>query len=49
MAAIAFNAFGAISAWFALANGNGGWLAPVIAVAATFFAFALSWMAYRLG
>ncbi len=39
--AIAFNVLGAVAAWLALAAGDGGLLAPVVAVAATFFAIAL--------
>ncbi len=44
MAAITFNALGAISAWVAVAGGNGGWLAPTVAAAASFFTVALIWM-----
>ena len=44
LAAITFNALGAISAWLAVASGDGGWLAPVVAAAASFFALALIWM-----
>lgn len=44
MAAIAFNALGAVSAWLAIAGGNGGWLAPIVAAAASFFTVALIWV-----
>jgi hypothetical protein len=44
MAAITFNALGAISAWIAVAGGDGGWLAPVVASAASFFTVALIWV-----
>jgi hypothetical protein len=44
VSAIAFNALGAISAWVAVAGGNGGWLAPVVAAAAAFFTVALVWI-----
>jgi hypothetical protein len=44
MAAITFNALGAISAWLAVAAGDGGWLAPVVAAAASFFTVALVWV-----
>ena len=47
LAAIAFNAFAAVAAWLALASGSGGLLAPIVAVAATFFALALGWLAIR--
>ena len=47
MAAIAFNGLAAISAWKSVIGGDGGWLAPIVAVAATFFAVALSWVAIR--
>jgi hypothetical protein len=47
MAAIAFNGLAAVSAWKAVIGGDGGWLAPIVAVAATFFAVALSWVAIR--
>lgn len=43
-AAITFNALGAVSAWIAVLGGDGGWLAPVVAVAATFFTVALVWV-----
>lgn len=46
-AAITFNALGAISAWIAVAGGNGGWLAPVVAAAASFFTVALIWIDRR--
>jgi len=48
IAAITFNALGAVSAWDALATGNGGLLAPVVAAAATFFTVALIWIDRRL-
>lgn len=44
LAAITFNALGAISAWIAVAGGNGGWLGPVVAAAASFFTVALIWV-----
>ncbi len=44
MAAITFNALGAASSWIAVAAGDGGWLAPVVAVAASFFTVALIWV-----
>jgi hypothetical protein len=44
MAAISFNALGAISAWIAVLGGDGGWLAPVVAAAASFFTVALIWV-----
>jgi hypothetical protein len=47
LAAIAFNAFAAVASWLSVASGAGGILAPVVAVAATFFAFALGWLAVR--
>jgi hypothetical protein len=47
LAAIAFNAFAAVSSWLALASGSGGLLAPIVALAATFFTLALGWLAVR--
>lgn len=44
LAAITFNALGAISAWLAVFSGDGGWLAPVVAAAASFFTVALIWV-----
>jgi hypothetical protein len=44
IAAITFNALGAVSAWLAVAAGDGGWLAPIVAAAASFFAVALIWV-----
>ncbi len=44
MAAIAFNAVGAASAWRAIFVGGGGLLAPIVAAAATFFTVALVWI-----
>jgi hypothetical protein len=44
MAAITFNALGAVSAWLAVATGDGGWLAPIVAAAASFFTVALIWV-----
>jgi hypothetical protein len=44
LAAISFNALGATSAWVAVVSGNGGWLAPVVAAAASFFTVALIWV-----
>jgi len=47
-AAIAFNLLGAVSAWIAVAGGNGGLLAPIVAAAASFFTVALVWMDRQL-
>lgn len=47
LAAISFNAVAALSAWVAVATGDGAWLAPVVAAAATFFAVALLWIDRR--
>jgi hypothetical protein len=47
IAAIAFNALGAASAWLAVVSGGGGWLAPVVAAAASFFTVALIWIDRR--
>lgn len=47
LAAIAFNAFAAVASWLAIASGGGGLLAPVVAVAASFFTLALGWLAVR--
>lgn len=44
LAAITFNALGAVSAWLAVFSGDGGWLAPVVAAAASFFTVALLWV-----
>jgi len=44
LAAITFNALGAVSAWLAVAGGDGGWLAPIVAAAASFFTVALIWV-----
>jgi hypothetical protein len=44
VAAITFNAIGAIVCWLAVAAGTGGLLAPVVAVAASFFTVALIWV-----
>ena len=44
MAAITFNVLGAISAWLAVASGDGGLLAPAVAAAASFFAVTLIWI-----
>jgi hypothetical protein len=48
LAAITFNFLGAASAWFAVATGNGGLLAPIVAAAASFFTVALIWMDRQL-
>lgn len=48
MAAIAFNALAAVSAWKAVIGGDGGWLAPIVGLAATFFAITLTWLAIRM-
>jgi hypothetical protein len=47
LAAIGFNALGAIASLIAIVGGDGGVLAPVILVAATFFAISLTWFDYR--
>ena len=47
IAAITFNSVAAVAAWLAVANGDGGWLAPIVALAATFFAIALTALAIR--
>jgi hypothetical protein len=44
IAAIKFNAVAAITSWIAVASGNGGWLAPIVALAASFFTVALVWL-----
>jgi len=44
LSAITFNFLGAVSAWYAVANGDGGLLAPIVAAAATFFTVALAWI-----
>jgi hypothetical protein len=44
VAAIAFNGLGAVSAWVAVIGSDGGWLAPVVAAAASFFTVALIWI-----
>lgn len=49
MAAITFNALGAVSAWIAVVGGDGGWLAPIVAAAASFFTAALIWVDRRYG
>ena len=47
LAAITFNALGAIAAIGAIVGGGGGLLAPVIAIAASFFTIALAYLAIR--
>ena len=47
MAAITFNALAAAAAWKSVINADGGWLAPIVAPAATFFAVALLALAFR--
>jgi hypothetical protein len=47
LAAVSFNAFAAVASWLAVASGTGGLLAPVVAVAASFFTLALGWLAVR--
>jgi hypothetical protein len=47
VAAITFNALGAIGAWIAVFTGGAGLLAPVVAAAASFFAVALVWLDRR--
>jgi len=44
LAAITFNALAAIGAWIAVFAGGAGWLAPVVAGAASFFTVALIWL-----
>lgn len=44
IAAITFNALGAVSSWLAFSAGIGGLLAPVVGVAASFFTVALIWV-----
>jgi len=48
MAAIVFNALGAVVSALALVAGQGGLLAPVVAAAATFFAISLTWFSFRV-
>ena len=48
VAAITFNALGAISAGVAMVGGGGGLLAPIVAAAASFFTIALIWVDRRL-
>jgi hypothetical protein len=48
LAAIAFNALGALASLVALLHGYGGLLAPVVLVAATFFAITLSLIQVRV-
>jgi hypothetical protein len=48
VAAIVFNALGAIVAVVAWAGGQGGLLAPAVAVAATFFTLTLTWFSFRI-
>jgi hypothetical protein len=47
LAAITFNALGAVSAWIAVLGGSGGLLAPAVAAAASFFTLALIWVDRR--
>ena len=47
LAALTFNAVAAVSAWVAVASSSGGWLAPVVAAAASFFTVALFWLDRR--
>lgn len=47
LAAITFNGTAAVAAWATLIQGQGGWLAPIVALAASFFAVALSAVALR--
>jgi hypothetical protein len=47
LAAIGFNTLGAIGSLLAIVAGQGGLLAPVILVAATFFAISLTWLDWR--
>ncbi len=48
-AAITFNALGAVAAWLGVITASGGLLAPLVAIAATFFAVALTVLDRRLG
>jgi hypothetical protein len=47
LAAVTFNTLGAAAAWKAVVYGEGGYLAPVVGLAATFFAVALMALAVR--
>jgi len=47
-AAVVFNVLGAIVAALAWAAGSGGLLAPVVTVAAAFFAVTLTWFSFRI-
>jgi hypothetical protein len=47
-AAVVFNVLGAMVAALAWLGGAGGLLAPVVAVAATFFAVTLTWFSFRV-
>jgi hypothetical protein len=49
LAAITFNGTAAAAAWVAVAKGEGGWLAIVVAAAATAFAVGLGVLAGRVG
>ena len=48
LAAIVFNALAAVVSILAAGAGQGGLLAPVVAVAATFFALTLGWFSFRV-
>jgi len=48
LAAIVFNALAAVVSILAAVAGQGGLLAPVVAVAATFFALTLTWFSFRV-
>ena len=48
LASIAFNGLAAVSALLAVASGDGGMLAPIVAVAASFFTVTLIWIDRRL-
>ena len=47
LAAIAFNTLAAVAAWKSVLGTDGGTLAPIVALAATFFAVTLTWIAFR--
>jgi hypothetical protein len=48
LAAIVFNALAAMVSILAAVAGQGGFVAPVVAVAATFFAVTLTWFSFRV-
>jgi hypothetical protein len=48
VAAVTFNALAAAAAWKSVIGGDGGYLAPIVALAATFFAVALGYLAIQM-